>query len=337
MIKTLFFDYRESEKQFFKTNQFKDYDIKFYKNNLTENTKLTEEELTETEVLSIFVCSQITENIINKFKNLRIIATRSSGYNHIDLKACEAKNIAVVNVEGYGKRAVAQYTIGIMIGLIRNFAISMKDIQLNNINYNKYTGYDLSELSLGLIGTGAIGAAVAKIADSFGMHIYGYDCKINPEIKNIVDYVSLEKLFTHSNVISLHIPYTPEVYHMISYKEFELMSDNVFIINSSRGELIDNMALYEAVKSGKVKGAALDVLECENLNMYPDDFTYLVKESSCDCLTSAIINQKLISEPNIVITPHIAYNTYQAINTILFETFQNIKTCFQGKCKNRII
>lgn len=337
MIKTLFFDYREPEKKFFETYKDKDLDITFYRKNLTENTFLTDEELLETEVLSIFVCSQITEKVINKFQNLRIIATRSSGYNHIDLEACKERNIAVVNVEGYGKRAVAQYTIGAIIFLIRNFAMAVKDFQIDNINYNKYTGYDLSELTLGIIGTGSIGAAVAKIANEFGMHILGYDCKVNSEIKDFVEYVQLDELYKHSNIISLHIPYTPESYHMISDNEFELMNDGVYIINSSRGELIDNLALYEAVKSGKVKGAALDVLECENLNMYPDDFLYLIKESSCDCLSSAVVNQKLIAEPNVMITPHIAYNTHRAINTILEETFHNIKNCFNGKCSNRVI
>lgn len=333
----LFFDYRKPEETFFETCNNNDFDIKFYKHNLNDNTILTEEELEETEIVSVFVCSQITESVINKFKNLRIIATRSTGYNHIDLQACADRNIAVVNVENYGKSSVAQYTIGAILGLVRNFAISMKDFQLDKIDYNKYTGYDLSELSLGVIGTGAIGTGICEIANKFNMHIFAHDIKQNPDIADFVDYVSLEDLYKHSNVISLNIPYTSEVYHMIGKEQFDIMNDGVFIINTARGELIDNAALYEAIKSGKVRGAALDVLECENLNMYPDDFMYLIKESSCSCLSSAIINQKLIAEPNVIITPHIAYNTYQAINNILNVTFNNIKSCLKGKCPNRVV
>ena len=115
-----------------------------------------------------------------------------------------------------------------------------------------------------------------------------------------------------------------------------MMTNEVYIINTSRGELIDSAALYRAIKSGRVKGAALDVIECENLNMYPDDFMHLMKESSCDCIGNAIINQKLMLEPNVVITPHIAYSTYQAINNILKITFNNIKTCLKGRFSNRV-
>ena len=153
MIKMLFFDYREQEEKFFDSFNDSDFNITFYKNNLTEKTELTEEEYNETEVISVFVCSQVTEKLINKFKNLRIIATRSTGYNHIDIQACLERNISVVNVEAYAKSSVTQYTLGVILGLVRNIAPAMKDFQLDNIDYNKYTGYDLSELTLGIIGT----------------------------------------------------------------------------------------------------------------------------------------------------------------------------------------
>lgn len=336
MIKMLFFDYREQEEKFFDSFNDTDFDITFYKNNLTEMTELTEEEYNETEVISVFVCSQVTEKLINKFKNLRIIATRSTGYNHIDIQACLERNISVVNVEAYAKSSVTQYTLAVMLGLVRNIAPAMKDFQLDSIDYNKYTGYDLSELTLGVIGTGAIGTELCELANKFGMHIFAYDIKPNPKIIDIVDYVSLEDLYKHSNIISLHLPYSVDNYHMLGEKEFDMMTNEVYIINTSRGELIDSAALYKAIKSGRVKGAALDVLECENLNMYPDDFMHLMKESSCDCIGNAIINQKLMLEPNVVITPHIAYSTYQAINNILKITFNNIKTCLKGRCPNRV-
>lgn len=336
MIKMLFFDYRKQEEKFFDSFNDSDFDITFYKNNLTEMTELTEEEYNETEVISVFVCSQITEKLINKFKNLRIIATRSTGYNHIDIQACLERNISVVNVEAYAKSSVTQYTLAVMLGLVRNIAPAMKDFQLDSIDYNKYTGYDLSELTLGVIGTGTIGTELCELANKFGMHIFAYDIKPNLKIIDIVDYVSLEDLYKYSNIISLHLPYSVDNYHMLGEKEFDMMTNEVYIINTSRGELIDSAALYKAIKSGKVKGAALDVLECENLNMYPDDFMHLMKESSCDCIGNAIINQKLMLEPNVVITPHIAYSTYQSINNILKITFNNIKTCLKGRCPNRV-
>ncbi len=336
-MKMLLFDYRDSEKKFFETNTCTGFDITFFKHNLNENTELSDEELNETEIISVFVSSQVTEKVINKFKNLRIIATRSTGYNHIDIDTCRDRNIAVVNVDGYGKYSVTQYTICAMIALIRNMLPAIKDFQLEKIMFDKYTGYDLTEMSLGVIGTGSIGASVCKVANLFNMHILAYDCKKNPEITDFVEYVSLEELYKHSNIITLHIPFIPDVYHMISHKEFEMMQNGVYLVNTSRGELIDNAALYEAIQSKKVAGAALDVLECENLNMYPDDFLTNIKDATCNCLSSAIINQKLIAEPNVLVTPHIAYNTFHAINTILETTFSNIRACISGKCTNRIV
>ena len=336
-MKMLIFDYRESEKQYFKTHKYPNYDITFYSDNLTDKTELSEEEFNETQIISIFVSSQITESVLKKFKNLRIIATRSRGYNHINVQACADRNLALLNVNGYGKRSVAQYTIAMILGLIRNISPAMCDFKNNTINFDDYIGYDLSELAIGVIGTGAIGSAVCEISNFFGMRVYAFDYKINEKIKDIVHYVPLEQLYKNSNIITLHLPYNDDNYHMISDKEFEIMPNGVYIINSARGELVDSLALYNSIKTGKVKGAALDVLECESLNMYPDDFIHLVKDSTCDCLTNAIVNQKLLCERNVIITPHIAYNTYESVNTILNETFENIKLCLMGRSQNRIV
>ena len=336
-MKCLLFDYRDMEQPFFENRELSDFDITFYKNNLTEKTELTDEEYDNTEILSVFIHSQINERVINKFKNLRMIVTRSTGYNHIDIDACREKNIAVINVEKYGEETVAQYTIGMLIALVRNIVPAMKDFGVKTIGHSKYVGHNLHQLSLGVIGTGSIGVAVCKIANSLGMHIFAHDLSVNPEIKDFVEYVSLDELYKYSNVISLHLPYSKENYHMISEKEFEQMQDGSYLINCARGELVDNFALYKAIKSGKIAGAGLDVLECEKYTMYDDDEFLTLKDDNCNCLENMVIVQKLLKEPNVIITPHIAYNTHQSINRILESSFNSIKDCVSGRCTNQVV
>lgn len=330
MLKMLMFDFKESEKKYFENNEVSDLDITFYKNNLNEMTELTGEEENNTVIISIFITSQITKKVLDRFKNLQVITTRSTGYNHIDIDECKKRNITVINIGDYGRKSVAQYTIGIIIAMIRNVIISANDVKNRCIDYEKYEGRDISKLTLGVIGTGSIGSAVCKIANTIGMKVLAYDMVTNRNLINFVEYVSFNELLMESDIITLHIPYNKETYHIISKPEFELMKKGVYIINTARGELIDTFALYNAIVSNKVKGAALDVIECENLNMNDIEIDDELKTTSSECLKSHVILQKLMGFNNVIITPHIAYNTTESVNKILNITFRDIKKYFQG-------
>lgn len=337
MIKMLMFDFRSSEKNFFTTNNESDFDITFRNENLNENTKLSTKERNETVILSVFTTSKITEKVLNQFNNLQIIATRSTGYNHIDIEACRKKNIAVINVSDYGRTSVAQYTIGITLAMIRNVIQSSNDVKNRHIDYEKYEGHDISNLILGVIGTGSIGSAVCEIAHTLGMKIYAHDLKINKNINSFVEYVSLNDILKNSDIITLHIPYQKEFHHLISTQEFSMMKESSYIINTARGELVDTKALYTAIKSGKIKGAALDVLECEELLISNEDIDTELHNTSCECLKNALISQKLMEFDNVIITPHIAYNTKESIDKILKTMFFDIKNYFKGMHTNRIV
>lgn len=330
MLKMLMFDFRESEKKYFENNKISDLDITFYKNKLDDTTELTKEEEDNTVIISVFITSRITKDVLDKFKNLQVISTRSTGYNHIDLEECKRRNIAVINVNDYGKKSVAQYTIGIIISMVRNIITSAKDVRKRKINYEKYEGHDISEMTLGIIGTGAVGSAVANIANNLGMKILAYDLCVNKTICEFVKYVSLNEILSESDIITLHLPYTKELYHMFSKSEFELMKNDAYIINTARGELIDTAELYNAVLFGKIKGAVLDSVECENLNFSNMEITDELKKTDKECLKNYIILDKLMSLDNIIVTPHIAYNTTESINKILDKTFKDIKRHFQG-------
>ena len=274
--------------------------------------------------------------MLKQFKNLRIIATRSYGYGHIDLDYCIEHNIAVLNVEQYGEEAVAQYAIALIIVLVRNMLPAILDMKNHKINYKHYEGKKLNNLTLGIIGCGQIGSAVAKIANYFGMKVLIHSYMQNPELDSFCDFVSLDELLSESDVISLHLLYTGDNYHLIGKEEFEKMKDGVVFVNTARGELLDIKALYDNLVKGKVKAAALDVLECEFLSTHPGELSNVIKDSESHCVETALVTQKLFNMDNVIITPHIAYNTHESVNYLLTKTFNNIRDYIKGVNTNRV-
>ena len=335
-MKMLMFDFRETEKDFFKHNNFVDFDISFVGEPLNEDYKLSEEQINETDIISVFRSSNLTSKVLEKFKNLRIVATRSYGYGHIDLDYCIEHNIAVLNVEQYGEEAVAQYAIALIIVLLRNMLPAIMDMKDHRINYKNYEGKKLNNLTLGIVGCGNIGSAVAKIANFLGMNVIIHSYMQNPELESFCKFVSFEELLKTSDIISLHLVYTGDNYHMISAKEFEQMKDGVYFVNTARGELLDIKALYDNLISGKVKAAALDVLECEFLSTHPGALTNVINDSDSHCVETALVTQKLFKMDNVIITPHIAYNTHETVNYLLEKTFNNIRDYLKGVNTNRV-
>lgn len=335
-MKMLMFDFRETEKDFFDKNEFVDFDITFINKPLNEDTELSEEQMNETDIISVFRSSNLTENVLNKFKNLRIIATRSYGYGHINLDYCIEHNIAVLNVEQYGVESVAQYAIALIIVLIRNMIPAIIDMKNHRINYEHYEGKRLNNLKIGIIGCGKIGTAVAKIAHFFGMKVLIHSYMQNPALESFCDFVSMDYLLKESDIISLHLVYTGDNYHLIGEKEFDKMKDGVYFINTARGELLDIKALYDNLKKGKVKAAALDVMECEYLSTHPGELGHAIKSSDAHCVEAALVTQKLFNMENVIITPHIAYNTHDSVNYLLEKTFNNIRDYLKGMNTNRV-
>ncbi len=335
-MKMLMFDFRDSEKEFFDRNEFPDFDITFIKEPLNDMSQLSQEQYDETDVISVFISSNVSEDVIKRFKNLRVIATRSTGYNHIDVKYCSQNNIAVFNVEEYGQTSVAQYTIAMLMTLVRNIFPAYLDIQRNYVNHADYEGRNLNKLTIGIIGCGSIGSAVAKIANFFDMKVLVYSYAKRTDVSSFADYVSLDELLENSDIVTLHLPFTTETYHLLGEKEFSKMKEGSYFINTARGELIDIVALYENLLSGKIKGAALDVLECEYLALAPENIVNDIKTSNSNCVASALITQKLLGMNNVIITPHIAYNTQESVDTLLETTFNNIRDFHKGFRNNQV-
>lgn len=333
-MKMLMFDFRDSEKSFFQKHNFQDIEITFIKEPLNIFSKLSEQQLEETDIVSVFIGSDVSAEVLKKFKNLRIVATRSTGYNHIDIDYCRNNNITVFNVNEYGQKSVAQFTFGMIISLVRNLLPAYLDMQKGILAHANYEGRNLNSMTLGIFGSGSIGEQVAKIANFFNMKILVNSYTKNEEINGFVEYVEKDELLKRSDIISLHIPYTKENYHFLANEDFNKMKQGVYIINTARGELLDIVALYENLISGKVKGAGLDVLECEYLVGHEEQ--EYIKDLTPKSVMNALITKKLLSFNNVLITPHIAYNTRESIEILLEVTFNNIRNFVKGMHENQV-
>ena len=335
-MKMIIFDFRNSEKEFFDKNVLNDFDITYINEPLNAGTDLDENLLAETDIISVFTTSEVTADVLKKFRNLRVVSTRSSAYDHIDLDYCTKHNIAVFNIEQYGKYSVAEYSISLILALVRHLLPAYFDMKKHVIEHKKYEGRILSSYTLGIIGCGAIGSAVAKTANFFGMNVLIHSYMKNPELSGSCEFVSLDELLEQSDIITLHLPYNGDNYHMISKEEFDKMKDGVYIVNTARGELLDIKALYDNLVKGKVRGAALDVLECEFISTYQGEMARIIDNTEQHCVETALITQKLFNMDNVIITPHIAYNTVESVNYILPETFNRIKDYLKGENTNRV-
>ena len=331
-MKFLLFDIRKSEREFFDKNTFCDFDITLRECSLTEKTKLSEDEYENTGVISVYRSSILTSDVLKKFKNLRIIATRSHGFTHIDLDYCIKNRIAVLNTEQYGEQAVAEFALCVIIGLTRKIKNAVLDIRNHSIDPKKYEGQLLDKKTIGIIGCGKVGLHLAKIANFFDMKILVSSYKESPQFAKICNVVPFDKLLSESDIIYLHMPFTTENYQIISYDEFNKMKDGVYIINTSSVELINMEALYKNLMSGKVHGAGLDILESDYVKGKTKD---LGNETMCT-KQNYKITEKLLDMPNVLITPHIAYNTSEYSDYVLETTINNIKDNIKGINTNRV-
>ena len=340
-IKMLMFDFREEEQAYFDRENAEDFEITFFSESLTKEAvqNLSYEIRQNTTVISVFIDSKVDKEVIDAFPNLMIISTRSTGFNHIDLEEAKRQNIKVLNVENYGKTGVMQYTFGLILTLMRKIYVAISDLKDLNKDNSKYVGRDLNALTLGVIGTGTIGAGVCMIANAFGMKILAYDLvKKNGLIENYnVQYVNKDELLKKSDIITLHVPYNDQSYHLISENEFEMMKDTSYLINVARGELVDTNALFNALQNNKISGCALDVIECENSGVFCEkNKDKEATECVSECNDTNSIIKKLIKMPNVLITPHIAYKTQDSIDYILKTTMISIKDNLKGGHTNKI-
>ena len=332
MIKLLMFDLKKSEKEYLNTVDTSDFNITFYENSLNKETKLTVKECDETAILSVFITSDLTSEVLSKFKNLRIVVTRSICYEHIDIKECIRRNIAVINVNDYAREAISQFVMGLIFAMSRNIVSANNDVKTGIKSFEKYESENINRLSVGVIGTGSVGSAVCELAHRLGMKVYANDFIKNKNISDFTEYLSFNDVLRKSDIVTLHIPYDKEFCKMISYREFEMMKEGSYLINTCEYKLIDSLALYKALKKDKLKAVALDVILKDNdiFDIEKADITY-------ENLEEHIVLKELIQSEKVIITPRIAYDTRECITKILDSNFKDIKDYFVGRKTNRVV
>ena len=339
-MKTVFFDVDDITKNYLRQKQICDGDVILLEESMENISSRQYQQVKDAEIISVFVHTALRMNnaSLDRYPNLKLIATRSTGYDHIDLAYCKKRGIEVVNVPKYGESTVAEFAFGVLLALNRHILQARTDMKNNFVRMNEYIGFDLYGHTIGIIGTGAIGRHMAKLAKGFGMDILAYDLYPNEEIRRIfnLQYVSLDELYEKSDIISLHAPATKENYHLLNDETFQKMKKGVIIVNTARGSLIDPEALYRAIVGKKVGGAALDVLENEDFIIH-DDIILKSQDIPKDFAMNTIVNARLMQLKNVLITPHIAFNSVDAVHRILNTTLKNMNAFCQGRVENSVL
>ena len=333
-MKILFYDIKEIELDYLLEKIKNKIEPYFFNTPLNENTFIHEKYL-NCEALSTFVSSNLNEKVLSKFKNLKYIFLRCVGYSNVDLKYCKKNNIKIYNTPNYGNSTVAEYVFSLLLNVSKKINDSRKAISTGEINSQNLIGIELCEKTMGIIGLGAIGRKVMNIAHGFNMEVLAYDT--NPV--GAYDFVSLEELLKKSDFISINCPLTPKTKNLINRETLSMMKKSAILINCARGETVNTKDLYEALVNKKIQGAGLDVIECEELLCENYKNCVINENFRKNCLKKFFFIQKLLQLPNVIITPHNAYNPKEAQHRILRTTLLNIQTTFDtnSRTKNLVL
>lgn len=284
-------------------------------------------DLSRTEILSVFVNSRVDTGIFERMPRLKMIATRSTGYDHIDLQTAKARGVSVCTVPTYGENTVAEHTFALILSLSRNLRKAYLRTVQNDFSIDGLMGFDLKGKTLGVVGTGHIGIHVIRMALGFGMRVVAYDVKEQSFLAEILgfEYVPFETLLESSDIISLHAPYLPSTRHLINRKNIARIKKGAVLVNTARGGLIETDALVEALDRKILNGAGLDVLEEEE---YLLEEKRLLESGQTEehwrKLQTTLKNHVLLHRENVIYTPHMAFFSREAVERILATTAENI-------------
>ena len=302
----------------------------------------------DVEIVSGFIYSQITDAFLDSHPNLRLVATRSTGSDHIDLEACARRSVLVSLVPTYGDNTVAEHTFALILALSRRLRESMEAHTKGHFSYAAVRGFELKNKTLGVLGTGRVGLHTIRIARAFGMNVVAHDLRPQFFMAEVLgfEYVGLDELLGSSDIITLHLPLVPSTFHILNREAFLRCKRGVLIVNTARGALIDTDALLEMLDNGVVGGAGLDVLEeervlqHETMEIIGDQIVNRLQaghtrqpkpQERVYELQQLMHNAELISRINVVFTPHVAFNSVEAVQRINETTVRNIEAFLAGE------
>lgn len=259
-----------------------------------------------------------------------VIALRCAGYNHVDLAAAGELGLTVVRVPAYSPNAVAEHTLALILALNRKIHRAYARVREGNFTLDGLLGFELRERAVGLVGTGRIGAEVARILAGFGSAILAYDARPNPVVEALgARYLELDELLATADIVSLHLPLTPDTHHLIDAGRIGLMKPGAMLINTSRGALIDTPAVIEALKNGRLGSLGIDVYEEEEDLFFADRSMQVIRDD---------VFARLLTLPNVIVTAHQAFFTDTAMANIAETTLQNLADIEAGReCPNRLL
>jgi D-lactate dehydrogenase len=300
--------------------------------------KLTVEnagQFADADVISTFIYSDAGVDVLEQFDQLKLISTRSTGYDHISMAYCREKGITVCNVPSYGDKTVAEHVFGLLLAISHNIVEASNRTRRGDFSLQGLRGFDLEGKTMGVIGTGSIGAHVIQIAKGFGMSVVAHDLAPNHELAEKLDfkYLSMDELLSISDIISLHVPAIEATYHLISDEEFQKMKEGTVLINTARGSVVHIQALARALSSGKIAAAGLDVLPEEPTIREESELlrSFFLEQYDPETLLAGHV---LLRMRNVIITPHNAFYTQEAVERILETTVENIEAYISGEPVN---
>ncbi len=289
-------------------------------------------------LISTFIYSKLDRQVLEKLAAVKLIATRSTGFDHIDIAFCRGRGISVSNVPKYGENTVAEHVFALLLTISHRMLEAVERAKTREFSPVGLQGFDLAGKTLGVIGTGAIGRRVVRIAKGFEMKVVAFDVAPDQRLAATLgfDYAPFDKILDVADIVTLHAPATPETHHLLSDREFARMKDGAVLINTARGSLVDQRALIQALRNGKISAAGLDVMADEPMIREEAELICSVFCGAQD-LRNLIADHVLLRMPNVVVTPHSGFNTREAVGRIVEVTIENIQAFGEGRPKNTVV
>lgn len=300
-------------------------------------TSQNADQFADAEILSVFIYSRLVRETLEKLPRLKFIATRSTGFDHIDMRYCDDSGIPVSTVPSYGEHTVAEHVFGLLLMISHRLAESIDRTRKGDFSQVGLRGFDLQGKTLGVLGTGAIGRHVIEIARGFGMNTLAFDMRPDPALEPKLGfrYVGMDELLKLSDIITLHVPANEKTFHMIDAEQFAKMKRGVVLVNTSRGTTVNIEALLHALADGRVSAAGLDVLPDEPVIREEAELLSSFFRKAHD-MSTLLANHILLRMRNVYITPHNAFNTREAVERILDTTVSNINAFISGYPRNTV-
>ncbi len=331
-MRIAFFEVKPWEKDYLK-KKLRNHKLEFYEQPLSiDNVK----KVRNSDAISVFIYSKIDKQVLQKLPKLKLITTRSTGFDHIDPEECRNRKITVCNVPFYGENTVAEHTFALILSLSRNVHKAYMKTLRHDFSMDGLEGFDIKGKTLGVVGAGHIGLHVIRIAKGFGMKVLAYDVNKDKFLAEVLgfEYVPLEYLFKNSDIITLHVPYNKNTHHLINTESIKLIKKGAILINTSRGAVVDTEALIEALDKKIISGTGIDVLEGEEL--IKEEKQLLYDKAKLEALGNLVKDYILLGKDNVVFTPHIAFYSREALERILETTVQNITAFTSGNQLNAV-